>query len=161
MLEFYGTHYVGLGSGVVLAFSSLRTLSVKFTTWAKGCCPIWDLSGCSSLQILALTFADDPPRKISEAESDLEYEEHPTLNLTGLKGVHAALLHVTLDFEPQARTIADFSDWNLHRVRVYACKADSWHEVQEVRDLLGALLLGEVDLDKIPFNDEPVKLKLV
>lgn len=160
-LEFYGTHYVGLGSGIVLTFPSLLTLSVKFTTWAKGCCPIWDMSKCLSLHTLALTFADDPPRQITEAETDLQYEEHPTLDTTGLKGVHAAVLHVTLNFDPQARTIADFSDWNLDRVRVYASNAVSWRDVQEVRDLLGALLLGGVELDNITFNDEPVKLKLV
>lgn len=154
-LHFFGPEYKC--DGIELEFPSLQTLSVSFTSFARGSYPIWDLSKCSALHTLALTFADAPDEQFG---SHMVYDECPAFNLTGMTGVAAAELHLTLDVHSQTHTVADFSEWTLKAVRVYNRRAASWHRVKGVRDLLGALL-GEVSLDEITYNDEPLGLQVI
>lgn len=116
---------------VQLRFSRLQILSVQFSTVSGGCDPQWDLSGCRQLRILAITSTLD------HYHENRFYAEESSMNLMGLKGVHASILHVA--HHRVGPIITDFSGWSLDAVKVYS-RANDWRNSQSVRALLGALL---------------------
>lgn len=139
---------------IQLCLPSLLTLSVSFTTYSGGCHPVWDLSDCGLLHYLAFTFDD---AEDEEYDSGLVYEERPSMDLSGLTGVRAALLHITFDTCADFRTTANFTEWNLQAVSVYDKQCDYWRGRGGVQDLLGALL-GELPMSEVTFNDRQLDL---
>ena len=125
------------------SFPCLRTLHVAMESCGTEVELLCDLSECPSLHALSLSFRNLDPRPPNVC---------PTMNLKGLKGVHASALQIRLDnFRQPARILADFSDWQLEAVDIQRYGVHNWHRDQWVLDLLGALV-GEVCMSKISIS---------
>lgn len=115
------------------AFSCLQFLQLDILDWPSGSYPQLDLAGCPKLQSLSLSY--------SLQELD---DEGCVIDLQGIIGNSAPVLHLELDVWMDMKAFADFSGWALKAVSIgtqpRACNSyRDWRVMHSAHDIVGAL----------------------